>query len=328
MSELSELDAAQLVVTADCIGDYPEPYAWTEETIDPANMRKVSPAPARGVTLPSLPDLYPGRAYYVANSLEAELRDFNFLYPRRSKATDGWLGDASHSARKSDHNPDYDSGGVIRAGDLTTTSLTEAQDRALIADMIATEKANRVDRLWYIIHRFPGDSTTYIWSRTNNWARKPYALGRQMPHEKHFHTSIMHTNAAARDTSPWFSKAIAAKLADGEDQPITPTARPLISLRAVQAAIKSGAGLTVGEDGKQYQTMLNRFNPDYVLVTDGVLGPKSRRATALAQLIVAQRNGNTTLDRGDCWPGGDHPDLDGLPGAELFRALGVNNSDT
>ena len=101
-------------------------------------------------------------------------------------------------------------------------------------------------------------------------------------------------------------------------------------LRAVQKAIEGRERLDLGEDGKQYQTMLNRFH-DYVLEVDGILGKDTRRSTSLAQLKVAQGNGNTTLDKDDCWQDGKtdfHPDLDGIPGKELFAALGIDNSDS
>jgi len=104
--------------------------------------------------------------------------------------------------------------------------------------------------------------------------------------------------------------------------------KPLISLKAVQAGIKSGTELVEGLDGSQYQEMLNRYT-GFKLVTDGVLGRNTRVVTAQAQLKVAKANGNKTLTIADCWPNsGYNSDLDGIPGAELFKALGVDNSDS
>lgn len=53
----------------------------------------------------------------LANSL-TRLRDqVNAAFPNRNKASDGWIGDASHAASASDHNPN--SQGVVSALDLT-----------------------------------------------------------------------------------------------------------------------------------------------------------------------------------------------------------------
>lgn len=155
---------------------------------------------------------------HVARSLNAAAAEFDKLYPNRSKASDGALGNASHAATVSDHNPCWGCSGsnygLIRAIDLTTSSwgvaglkYTAAQRKwhqDLIEDLIETEKNNPVDRLWYIIHYIPGDPYPKIWSRTTGWASKRYTGA--SPHDHHFHLSIMRTNAAEADTKPWFTK--------------------------------------------------------------------------------------------------------------------------
>lgn len=52
-----------------------------------------------------------------AYALQTLLSQVNTLYPNRSKASDGWLGDAAHATRLSDHNPLPN--GVVCAQDFT-----------------------------------------------------------------------------------------------------------------------------------------------------------------------------------------------------------------
>ncbi|TIL32421.1 hypothetical protein [Mesorhizobium sp.] len=44
-------------------------------------------------------------AVRITKRLDTLHSQVNRLAPKRSKLSDGWLGDAKHSMRKSDHNP-------------------------------------------------------------------------------------------------------------------------------------------------------------------------------------------------------------------------------
>ena len=56
-------------------------------------------------------------AWRVARSLDVLLAQINAAHPRRSKISDGSIGNTAHSSRVSDHNPDPS--GVVRARDFT-----------------------------------------------------------------------------------------------------------------------------------------------------------------------------------------------------------------
>jgi len=51
-----------------------------------------------------------------------QLRDqIDTWFPDRStKSPEGWLGDSRHSARKSDHNPDWSASGIVRGLDINS----------------------------------------------------------------------------------------------------------------------------------------------------------------------------------------------------------------
>lgn len=124
----------------------------------------------------------------LANSL-VRLRDqVNAAFPNRSKASDGWIGDAAHAASASDHNPN--AAGVVCALDITHSPQTGFDVHAL-ADRI---RVNRHSNLKYIIsnRRICGDWTGWAW-----W---PY--NGSNPHSSHAHFSVGR-GSDGRSTPPY-----------------------------------------------------------------------------------------------------------------------------
>lgn len=132
-------------------------------------------------------------SYYLAQSLVALRNEVNARWPRRDKASDGWIGDASHSARKSSHNPDYANGGVVRGLDIDvddndpSSNLRAEVLKAVIGD----------SRVWYVI------SNGIIYSRTYNWAARRYTGSN--PHTKHVHVSLREVRSAWTNTERWLA---------------------------------------------------------------------------------------------------------------------------
>lgn len=131
---------------------------------------------------------YRTATYHLAPSLVELFNEIDARWPNRSKASDGWIGDASHAARVSDHNPDYKVGGVIRAIDVTRQGIDVD---ALLAAVV------RDERVWYVI------TNRRIASRTYGWVWKPYDGAN--PHLEHVHISIEHTRPAETGTAKWFT---------------------------------------------------------------------------------------------------------------------------
>lgn len=129
--------------------------------------------------------------YYLAASLVSLRAEINARWPNRDKASDGWLGDAAHAARKSDHNPDYSAGGVVRAIDVDKDGIN-------LEELLAA--VYRDHRVAYVIWNRRIASAT---DDGQPWDWEPYAGAN--PHDKHLHISIKHTRTAETDTSRWFT---------------------------------------------------------------------------------------------------------------------------
>jgi hypothetical protein len=101
-------------------------------------------------------------------------------YPSRKRHSDGTIGDAKHSARKSDHNPDPDTG-YVRAIDLDADFNEQTSTAAYIADQIRIA-AKSDKRIAYVIFNHKIASARSFW----RW-RKYTGIN---PHTKHIHISF------------------------------------------------------------------------------------------------------------------------------------------
>jgi hypothetical protein len=118
----------------------------------------------------------------LAPALKQLIAQYNKLYPARGKASDGTVGDASHAARVSDHNPDAN--GVVKAADFTHDPEDGVDcDKESLA-LILDPRTNYV--IW----------NRRIW-QAGVW--KPYT-GTD-PHTGHMHISVKQSNY--NDASEW-----------------------------------------------------------------------------------------------------------------------------
>lgn len=133
-------------------------------------------------------------SYFLAPAL-AQLRDqVNAAYPSRDKASDGWIGDASHAAGVSDHNPDYSARGIVRALDIDADLRGTPDSWALAQRLIADR------RVRYVIHR------GRIWSNPAVYgpsAGSWHTYNGSNPHNTHLHVSVRHGAAWDHDNAPW-----------------------------------------------------------------------------------------------------------------------------
>ncbi len=114
----------------------------------------------------------------AAEQLRSEI---NAKYPKRDKRSDGWIGDLSHSARKSDHNPDKN--GWVRAIDIDSDLVKgSSKESWLLAEDIKMIALKGDKRISYIIHQ------QRIASSKQNWTWRVYKGSN--PHVSHLHISF------------------------------------------------------------------------------------------------------------------------------------------
>lgn len=121
---------------------------------------------------------------YLAPSLAQLRSEIDAAWPRRDRSSDGWIGDAAHASRRSDHNPN--ARGSVNALDIDKDGIPVDALRALLC---ADSRVNYV-----IFNRV-------IYSRVRDFHPAPYKGAN--PHDKHLHVSILQTRTAERDARPW-----------------------------------------------------------------------------------------------------------------------------
>ena len=82
-------------------------------------------------------------------------------FPDRDRKSDGWIGDAAHSNRKSDHNPDP-SNGIVRAIDVDKDFDSRPSTGAYLADQIR-QCAKKDKRISYVIYAGKIASAKSLW---------------------------------------------------------------------------------------------------------------------------------------------------------------------
>lgn len=123
----------------------------------------------------------------LAKSLDALLSRINTLAPKRSRKSDGTIGDAAHQkAGTSDHLPN--SAGVVTAADITHDPANGC-DAGILAESLRLSKDRRIK---YVIFNKRIFSST-----VSPWEWRPYSGSNA--HEKHVHVSVKSTFADIRD---------------------------------------------------------------------------------------------------------------------------------
>lgn len=211
-------------------------------------------------------------AWRLAKSLEILRSQVNAKYPSRSKNSDGSIGDESHSARTSDHNPD--DSGVVRAIDITHDPHG-GFDSYVFADMLLKKQDKR---LKYVISNRrigsgPAGPMPGVW--------RPYS-GKN-PHDHHCHISVV-ADGRGDDTSQWDINGNLMPPADAKPYVVPPpTLRKGAKgedVEKLQGRLNAhGAELKIdGDFGEQTANAVMLFQTMHDLPRDGIVGPMTHKA--------------------------------------------------
>lgn len=198
--------------------------------------------------------------YFLATSLKIFRASVNTEFPHRDETSDGWIGDASHAARTSEHNPCWtcsgDQYGIVRAIDIDIDDNDAGRD-------LRTEILNSVighPAVWYVI------SNGIIYSRTNGWEARKY--NGPNGHFKHVHISI-NKNAASAKNLTLKLKTIGKQKPPSGASPAKPERDVEISMWCINRLAKERKAVS-GECLVDNQIVMNiaaYFNPQMVKTT-------------------------------------------------------------
>jgi murein L,D-transpeptidase YcbB/YkuD len=180
-------------------------------------------------------------------------------WPGRDRTSDGWIGDAAHQGRTSDHNPNVR--GVVDAIDVDTVAVpgtVQVHVPSVLAGMMVHPATH------YVINR------RRIFRSEDQF--RPRLYDGINPHTGHAHLSIRQTVGAENDPTPW---TLLAHL------PLWPTLREGDTGRAareLQAYLNAhGAALAVdGNLGPASGAAIRAFQRARGLTPDGIVGAYTR----------------------------------------------------
>jgi hypothetical protein len=116
---------------------------------------------------------------WLSKSAKQFREQIDDCFPERLRKSDGWLGDARHSTRTSDHNPDAD--GCVRAIDIDARLSDDKGLSTYLADQIR-QYGKTSKRISYVIHQEKIASPILGW----RW-RKYKGINK---HNHHIHISF------------------------------------------------------------------------------------------------------------------------------------------
>ncbi|HEY6018650.1 MAG TPA: peptidoglycan-binding domain-containing protein [Candidatus Paceibacterota bacterium] len=183
----------------------------------------------------------------LAGNLSRLRAEINVRWPNRDKSSDGWIGDAAHQSRTSDHNPD--SRGIVHAIDVDKDGID--------ANFLVSQCIKHPTCKYVIWNRT-------IWERAYNFS--PRAYTGTDPHTGHVHVSGLSGSESENNTQPW---GVASSV-----PPVTPPSPPSPGSNAPGTRVcKLTSPMMSGPDVKFIQTFIG---PRQCGAADGIFGRQTK----------------------------------------------------
>lgn len=213
--------------------------------------------------------------WILAKSLETLRDQVNAAYPKRSKASDGTIGDAAHSSRASDHNPN-------KAGVVTALDITHDPANGLdIANLAKALIASKDSRIKYLI--FNGKIVSGSGQKQPAWQERNYTGANK--HTKHLHVSVKGSAAEYDSTRAWDLDAVAGAPVINKQAAILKKGSKGPFVTELQQNLNTlGFGPLVddGDFGAKTEAAVKAFQAKAGLETDGWAGPRTLDAIGKA----------------------------------------------
>jgi hypothetical protein len=230
--------------------------------------------------------------------LQTVRAEFNTVFPKRDKASDGWIGDQAHQSGTSGHNPDKsgraeykdgDSLDEVRAIDVDK-DLRDASGRKVTMETLVQYLVKRARAGTYVPFRYLIFNGR-IWSRSDGWKTRTYTGANK--HDQHLHLSGDYTQTADGWKGTLGLKTLVTVVV--VRPPTKPTPKPTglkdypngsrensvsknaegQDVLALQGFIGERAGKADGKFGDKTRAGVRWYQDMRGLKVDGVAGPKT-----------------------------------------------------
>lgn len=213
----------------------------------------------------------------LARSLEALRSAANKAAPKRSKLSDGTIGDAAHSSRTSDHNPNK--AGVVQGMDLTHDPAGGLDSYWLAEQLLLS----RDPRIKYVISN--GKIASGAGGKSP-WKWRPYTGANK--HNHHVHISVKDAPNQYDSTAPWAIDWKSRGKVTEKDAVLKNGSSGPFVMELQRNLVTLGFDLKVdGHFGDKTETDLRVFQKMNGLEVDGWAGP--RTLDAIGKAIAAKQ---------------------------------------